>query len=972
MPQSEPVIRTFLAAIQEGCGASMASVFVPTWPGMEEAILAHSGPEAAVPELHDIASAFAFAGRQNGHDGVSAVESGALGGALLPIPLVSSLWHEPVSPPESNSGTPTSGRRATDYQPSATTAGWIALRFPTQEGRGPGLAIGQSALGLGARLASLYLLLYDSLTDPLTGLPGRSVLRTLLRRELALARAERVPLSLIFFNPDAFAQVNEAHGRTLGDQVLREAVSRAQAALRRTDLLCRHGAAIFAVTLSNTSHEAAAIVADKLRTVLSATPYLDGQTAVSFSIGIVSISSDEVAPADPVDFIGRAEAALAIAKRDGGARVCVWRGGNGEAAEPLDRLRHAFTGDQDRDYRNMGLLWDTLGLLATSGSPTELAERVTSHLRRALAASCVALFDPGESGPEFRYGVRRTPGSNEDQEIVQSSLTPEQRDTVATAIDTRVPVWSSPDTDGLRRSVTCAVPLLIDGGLVGVLLLAGASEQMTFDESDLHFVQGLGGPLGLALERARNAERLRVRDEHEKRRLVGELKGLRTALRQVRLVYVSRQMEDLITTAHRVADTDATVLITGESGTGKEMIAQTIHQMSSRRNRPLIVVDCGAIPATLIESELFGHEKGAFTGAMSKSIGRLGQADGGTVLLDEIGELPLDVQSKLLRFVQEKQFTVVGSSVVRRVDVRVLAATNRNLEQEVASGGFRGDLYHRLNVIPLAIPPLRERPDDILELARHFLDVFAPKYQKAVRSLGADVEDALTRYSWPGNIRELQNRLMRAVIMSTGETLTLDALSLPVTRVGTTMAPTGTIDGFDLSGTSDGVEDEKAHTATRPAPRAVDASTAWTELRACLASAVAHVARAPGVIHPPLGRWLGNDIVLTAFAVSGQVARRASTLLGLPETTYMRRLRRAQSEAPVVRRPQEWEPVTRAAEQLLATRLDPGHNVLAVAEAHLLEAIGEHLAGNAAAGASVLGTSLPTFRHRLASLGMAR
>ena len=179
-------------------------------------------------------------------------------------------------------------------------------------------------------------------------------------------------------------------------------------------------------------------------------------------------------------------------------------------------------------------------------------------------------------------------------------------------------------------------------------------------------------------------------------------------------------------TAHRVADTDATVLITGESGTGKEMFAQTIHQMSNRRSRPFVIVDCGAIPATLIESELFGHERGAFTGAQTRSLGRLAQADGVLILLDEIGELPLDMQSKLLRFVQEKQFTMVGSPVARHVDVRVLAATNRDLQREVSSGRFRGDLYHRLNVIPL-LSPLRERPEDVLELARHFLDNFAPQ-----------------------------------------------------------------------------------------------------------------------------------------------------------------------------------------------------------------------------------------------------
>ena len=226
----------------------------------------------------------------------------------------------------------------------------------------------------------------------------------------------------------------------------------------------------------------------------------------------------------------------------------------------------------------MGLLWDAVGLLATSGSLGDLAERVVSQLRRALAASLVALFEPGERGLEFRYAQARPYGRDEDDVVGLDALTTEQRQAVATAADTRLPVWRAGGASGPLSVVTCAVPLLIDEGLMGVLLLAGTTEHMMFDESDLPFMKGFGGPLGLALERARNWERKRQQDDVEKRRLVGELKGLRTALRQTRLVYVSRQIEDLMVTAHRVADTDATVLITGESGTGKEMFAQTIHR----------------------------------------------------------------------------------------------------------------------------------------------------------------------------------------------------------------------------------------------------------------------------------------------------------------------------------------------------------------------------------------------------------
>jgi hydrogenase-4 transcriptional activator len=292
--------------------------------------------------------------------------------------------------------------------------------------------------------------------------------------------------------------------------------------------------------------------------------------------------------------------------------------------------------------------------------------------------------------------------------------------------------------------------------------------------------------------------------------------------------------------------------------------------------------------------------------------------------------------------------------------VRVIAATNRDLADEVANGRFRGDLYHRLNVIPLSVPPLRERREDILELARHFLEVFAPKYQKAVRALGVGVEDALVRYSWPGNIRELQNRIMRAVIMSTGDTLTLDALSLPISGSASTAA----------SGSAFPMTDEP-QAAAPPALRSADASSSWAALRDTLDSIVSTITASPTTTYPPLGRWLDNDLVLTAFAQAGHVARRASQRLGLPETTFVRRLRRAQNEAQLVRRPSEWEPVAAVVDRLLRARPEDGQDVLAVAERYLVETINRHVPQKPAAGAALLGTSLPTYRLRINSLAEA-
>ncbi|HXI21710.1 MAG TPA: sigma-54 dependent transcriptional regulator, partial [Gemmatimonadales bacterium] len=224
---------------------------------------------------------------------------------------------------------------------------------------------------------------------------------------------------------------------------------------------------------------------------------------------------------------------------------------------------------------------------------------------------------------------------------------------------------------------------------------------------------------------------------------------------------------------HQVAGTDATVLIRGETGTGKELIARAIHAASSRRGRPLVAVNCGAIASGLVESELFGHERGAFTGALARKIGRFEQADGGTLFLDEIGDLAPELQVKLLRVLQEGELTRVGGTQPIRVDVRVIAATHRDLPGMVQQGGFRQDLYYRLNVFPILVPPLRDRREDIPLLAEHLTARYAARMGKRIDTIPQALLDRLVAYPWPGNIRELANLLERAVIVTPGRTLQL-------------------------------------------------------------------------------------------------------------------------------------------------------------------------------------------------------
>ena len=279
----------------------------------------------------------------------------------------------------------------------------------------------------------------------------------------------------------------------------------------------------------------------------------------------------------------------------------------------------------------------------------------------------------------------------------------------------------------------------------------------------------------LTLERALEHSGLKTENKYLKDKLSADydLKNI---------VGKSKAMKELVDLLAMIAPSDATVLITGESGTGKELIAKSIHHNSNRKNHPLVVVNCVALTETLLESELFGHEKGAFTGADKRREGRFMQADKGTIFLDEIGETSAAMQAKLLRVIQEREIQRVGGDENLKVDVRILAATNRNLEDEVERGKFREDLYYRLNVVTLNVPALRERRDDIPLLGQHFLEKYAEKNRKNVKVFSPLAMDMLIKYAWPGNVRELENTIERAVILLTGDHITEKELPLNITE----------------------------------------------------------------------------------------------------------------------------------------------------------------------------------------------
>ena len=345
----------------------------------------------------------------------------------------------------------------------------------------------------------------------------------------------------------------------------------------------------------------------------------------------------------------------------------------------------------------------------------------------------------------------------------------------------------------------CGLPLTTARRRLGTLVFA-SRQQATYEAADVGFLQLVANQVAVAVENALAFQEIEaafeeiqalkdklaeenayleeeVRTEHNFGEIVGESAALRRVLKEVQTV----------------APTGSTVLIRGETGTGKELIARALHDLSRRRDRTFVKLNCAAIPSGLLESELFGHERGAFTGAISQKVGRFELAHQGTLLLDEVGDIPMELQPKLLRVLQEQEFERLGGTKTIKVDVRLLAATHRNLARMVAEGRFREDLYYRLNVFPLVLPPLRERTDDIPQLVRHFTQRFARRMGRRIETIPSAVMEALVCYPWPGNIRELQNIIERAVILSPGPSLQIPPGDLQPAPPGVSTAASSTL-----------------------------------------------------------------------------------------------------------------------------------------------------------------------------------
>src|SRR6266404_7467629 len=461
-----------------------------------------------------------------------------------------------------------------------------------------------------------------------------------------------------------------------------------------------------------------------------------------------------------------------------------------EDASNFAALRLASEELQSKNDR-LQLLLDVTNQVVSNLELRDLLRAISQDVRRVMQCDYAGLSLPDADDKQLRlYAVDFPEGKGFLQEDLVYSIEGSPSGTVFRTMKPltlqspftgwlHYPIVQTAIREGLKSF--CFLPLIGRNRAIGTLVLARLRDD-AFSQADIGFLSQVANQIALAAENALAYREIReLKEQLSKEKLYLE-DEIRTEMNFAQIIGNSAAIRKTLKRVETVAPTDSTVLIYGETGTGKELIARAIHDLSPRSSKPFVKLNCAAIPTGLLESELFGHEKGAFTGAITQRIGRFEVADGGTIFLDEIGEIPLDLQTKLLRVLQEREFERLGSSRTIRTDARLIAATNRDLEGMVSEQKFRSDLFFRLDVFPVHVPSLRERDGDIPLLVRHFTQQFSRRMKKVIETIPSAAMDALCRYHWPGNIRELQNVIERAVIISTGPALSVEVADLKFSK----------------------------------------------------------------------------------------------------------------------------------------------------------------------------------------------
>jgi len=645
--------------------------------------------------------------------------------------------------------------------------------------------------------------------------------------------------------------------------------------LRSTDLVSNYAGSQLSVSMPYTSVSEGMLIADS---ILKALQEKFNPIERPFSIGIAHSSPGDQ---QPFELFRHASQALKVAKDSGGNRVIAW-----DDNIDLSPDHISSESEKQREYHNLVLLWNILNVVSKASDFQMISEKLCHHLVRSFDLELAAVLVSENRSIETLVSV----GSAETFEFSAKQFE-------------LVRNFFKAEASYLQEDRTYFFKLASDK-------LLTVKSCIELKMAEIEFLKTLMAYVATGLNR------FEVSNEIED-----------SAIKQD-FIFDSNVMRGVQESINLVAPTDATVLIGGESGTGKEVVARAIHNASDRKESPFILVDCGAVVGSLIESELFGHVKGAFTGADKNFSGRLRQAEGGTVLLDEIGDLPLDIQVKILRFVQNREIASVGSSRYETVNTRVIAASHRDLSDLVAEGKFREDLYYRLNVFSIECPPLRKREGDINLLATYYLDIYAEQYNKNISGFTMDGEKAIAQYEWPGNIRELMNVINRGVILCKD---------------------------FQVSAIHLGIFPKKNEAYVEPEYNVEH----W------LRQLIEKFSKQKGTL-PPIGQWLEEDLIWKSLSINGGVLNRAAQNLGIPESTLRRRVnllkKRDGSELP--QRTSNWDVshymVTEAIE-LAQKRQQPVFELVTDALVRVLEE--KRFSKKDAAG--LMGVSLPTYRRLL-------
>lgn len=813
----------------------------------------------------------------------------------------------------------------------------------------------KSFMPLGAIILKHTRKLSNLLSDPVTSLSGRIEFQI----NLAQLISQFSKVALVLVHPAEFQRINNKFGHDSGDQVISEIAQNLKLLLRESDHISRFGGALFAIAAPLKHANEIINLVEKLQSNLQQPDYLGGATSLHFNVGASVFEKDgnfsSIAEPEKT-LIQRADIALRSAQAEPDANFVLWHPEENEKyPHGQDYIGGIFTADAATDYRNMLLLWDISNLIASHNRFETLFIEVIQRLAQTFNFTCSGILNIDKNGAlksklACEIGIDGTAFTLEKPDntfelMLQQTLGDEcQLNRVYKTLDSTNIIFSAPCNE-LKE---------------GVFYIIGEEDRFELERDSQLLLSALAKQLGRAIARAQLEEQLNEHLLREKQKLQTELTALKLSVQSSRVLYSSKAMSILMKQARRAAMIDTTTLIIGESGTGKERLVQAMHQEGARHDKPLVIVDCSAIPETLIESELFGHAKGAYTGAQSQSKGRILEAANGTLMLDEIGELPLQMQSKLLRFVQEKQMTPVGSNKTITVDVKIIAVTNRELQEEVNQGRFRQDLFYRLNVLVLRTPPLRERTDDISLLADHFLKKYSHQYEVAIKKLSTEAKAHMLNYDWPGNVRELENRIMQAVLLCEGNEIGISDLKIssqnktPITPVEAKEGPVQI---------TEKLSNNTNHFESLAAKNSSESESFIAKVHTDLSQEIQQVLDLSLTEKAPIGQWLDDDLLSATFQACNQNAGQTAIRLGMSHSTLRRRINKINTtnSNETQHRTAGWHSILDNLDSIANGRISIGDDSIKQLKLILLSSILKMVPNNAAKASALLGVSEPTF-----------